>query len=97
MLFRSLSLAIAEPIDDPDDDTLWGHELVGATVIDQHGADHGVVISVLDNPASDLLELEDGQLVPLTFLVGYLPGQRIDVQIPDGLLEPKRPDDLKGA
>ena len=27
----------AEPIEDPDDDTLWVHDLVGAEVIDQHG------------------------------------------------------------
>lgn len=87
----------AEPIDDPDDDTLWVHELVGARVIDQRGVDHGTVTFVLDNPASDLLELEDGQLVPLTFLVGYVPGERIDVEVPDGLLEPKRSDDLKGV
>ena len=87
----------AEPIDDPDDYTLWVHELIGSRVIDQYGADHGTVASVLDNPASDLLELEDGQLVPLNFLVGYVPGERIDVEVPEGLLEPKRSDDLKGV
>ena len=62
--------------------------------IDQHGIDHGTVVSVLDNPASDLLELEDGQLVPLTFLVGLVPGQRVDVDVPAGLLE-SRPSDGK--
>ena len=83
----------AEPIDDPEDDTLWAHELVGARVIDQHGVDHGTVVSVLDNPASDLLELEDGQLVPLTFLVGLVPGRRVDVDVPAGLLESRPSDD----
>ena len=83
----------AEPIDDPEDDTLWVHELVGARVIDQHGFDHGTVVSVLDNPASDLLELEDGQLVPLTFLVGLVPGRRVDVDVPAGLLESRPSDD----
>ena len=83
----------AEPIDDPDDDTLWVHELVGARVVDQHGVDHGTVAAVLDNPASDLLELEDGQLVPLTFLVGHVPGRRIEVNVPAGLLESRPSDD----
>ena len=83
----------AEPINDSDDDTLWVHELVGARVVDQHGVDHGLVAAVLNNPASDLLELEDGQLIPLTFLVGYLPGQRIDVDVPVGLLESRPSDD----
>ena len=82
----------AEPINDSDDDTLWVHELVGARVVDQHGVDHGLVAAVLNNPASDLLELEDGHLIPLTFLVGHLPGQRIDVDVPVGLLE-SRPSD----
>ena len=83
----------AEAIDDPDDDTLWVHELVGARVVDQHGTDHGVVASILNNPASDLLELEDGQLVPLTFLVSLVPGRRIDVDVPSGLLESKSSND----
>ena len=83
----------SEPIDDPEDDTLWVHELVGARVIDQHGVDHGAVVSVLDNPASDLLELEDGQLVPVTFLVDHVPGRRIEVEVPVGLLEPRPSDD----
>ena len=36
------------------------------TVVDQHGTNHGPVVSMVANPASDLLELEDGRLVPLT-------------------------------
>ena len=77
---------------DADDETLWVHELVGATVVDQHGAEHGTVIALIDNPASDLLELDDGRLVPLAFLVGFEPGIRIDVEVPAGLLD----DDFVG-
>ena len=82
----------APPILDADDETLWAHELVGATVVDQHGAEHGTVIALIDNPASDLLELDDGRLVPLAFLVGFEPGIRIDVEVPAGLLD----DDFVG-
>ena len=73
----------AEPLDDPD--ALWVHELIGATVVDQHGTEHGPVTSVEVNPASDLLVLEGGGLVPLTFVVDHVDG-RITVDIPDGLL-----------
>ena len=61
------------------------HDLIGATVVDQHGTEHGPVTSVEVNPASDLLVLEGGGLVPLTFVVDHVDG-RITVDIPDGLL-----------
>ncbi len=74
----------AEPLDDPD--ALWVHELIGAVVVDQHGTAHGTVTSVELNPASDLLVLDDGGLVPLTFVVGQAEG-RIEVEVPAGLLD----------
>jgi 16S rRNA processing protein RimM len=74
----------AEPIDDPD--ALWVHELIGSVVVDQHGTEHGPVTSIEVNPASDLLVLQDGGLVPLTFVVDQADG-RIHVDVPDGLLD----------
>jgi 16S rRNA processing protein RimM len=74
----------AEPLDDPD--VLWVHELIGSVVVDQHGTGHGTVTSVELNPASDLLVLEGGGLVPLTFVVEQGDG-RITVDVPDGLLD----------
>ena len=84
--WRSVVLS-AHPIVDPDDDTLWLHELVGATVEDQHGTLHGTVVALLDNPASDLLELADGRLIPLVFVVDHEPGVSIRVDVPPGLLD----------
>ena len=84
--WRGVALS-APPIDDPDDDTLWIHQLMGSVVVDQHGVEHGVVTGVLENPASDLLELDDGRLVPLVFLTAFEPGVRIDVDVPVGLLD----------
>ncbi len=72
----------AEPI---KDETVWVHELVGAEVIDQKGINRGLVTSVVHNPASDLLELEDGNLVPLNFLTSYKAGETIFVNTPEGL------------
>jgi 16S rRNA processing protein RimM len=74
---------LAEPVDDPD--ALWVHELIGAEVVTPDGRTWGRVASVLDAPASDLLELDDGSLVPVVFVVDHRPGQVV-VDPPEGLL-----------
>ncbi len=75
----------AAPLDDPD--ALWIHELIGAEVEDVTGRVLGTVESVQANPASDLLVLDGGALIPLRFVVGNEPGQRVTVDVPDGLLD----------
>lgn len=75
----------AAPLEDPDE--LWVHELIGAEVVDQHDVRRGVVVNVVQNPASDLLELDSGALVPTTFVAGLEPGERIAVDVPDGIFE----------
>jgi 16S rRNA processing protein RimM len=57
----------AEPLD--ADDVLWIHELIGRRVVELDGTERGVVESVQSNPASDLLVLDTGALVPLAFVV----------------------------
>ncbi|HEY6427168.1 MAG TPA: ribosome maturation factor RimM, partial [Acidimicrobiales bacterium] len=58
----------AEPVEVPG--TLWVHELVGALVLDvASGAELGRVSAVEANPASDLLVLESGVLIPARFVV----------------------------
>lgn len=74
----------AEPIDDPE--TLWVHELIGARVVEIDGTDRGIVESVQENPASDLLVLESGALVPLTFVADFADGV-VTVDTPPGLFE----------
>ncbi len=69
-----------------DDDAWWVHELIGSAVLDTAGVHLGTVTAVLANPASDLLELDGGALVPLRFVVDRSPG-RIVVEVPDGLLD----------
>ena len=75
----------ADAIDDPD--ALWVHDLVGAEVATPDGREWGAVVSVLDNPADDLLELADGTLIPVRFVTDEsgLPA-RVVVDPPDGLL-----------
>ena len=62
-------------------------KLIGTRVVDQSGIDRGPVVGVLANPAGDILELAGGALVPLRFVVASVPGERIDVDVPDGLFE----------
>jgi 16S rRNA processing protein RimM len=74
----------AEPLDDPDE--LWVHDLVGADVVTVDGEEVGRCTGVLANPASDLLELSSGALVPVVFVVDRVPG-RVTIDPPDGLFD----------
>jgi 16S rRNA processing protein RimM len=75
----------AEPLDDPD--ALWVHDLVGSEVVTVEGDVAGTCVAVVANPASDLLELDGGALVPVVFVVDRTPG-RLVIDPPEGLLEP---------
>ena len=84
---RSVTL-FAEPLGDDDADALWVHELIGARVVDAEGVDRGQIEAVQENPASDVLVLDSGALVPLTFAVGWdVRGERLRVDVPTGLFE----------
>ena len=74
----------AEPIEDPD--AMWVHDLVGSVVVDQHGVTRGKVTAVEANPASDLLVLDSGALVPLTFVSTAIAGV-VNVDAPEGLFD----------
>ena len=74
----------AEPLDDPD--ALWVHELIGSEVVGVDGTAYGTVTSMEANPASDLLVLDGGGLVPLRFVVSSGEG-RVVIDPPAGLLD----------
>ncbi|MGH8917737.1 MAG: ribosome maturation factor RimM, partial [Actinomycetes bacterium] len=65
---------------------LWVHDLIGAAVSDPSGRALGRVRDVEANPASDLLVLDDGTLVPLRFVTAHAPG-RLTIDPPPGLLD----------
>lgn len=79
------------PIDDPE--ALWVHELIGAELVEPSGQPIGIVAAVEANPASDLLVLEDGRLIPLHFVTPEpeatrsRSGRRLVVDGPPGLLD----------
>jgi 16S rRNA processing protein RimM len=75
----------AEPIPTPPGE-LYVHDLIGAEVVDLAGDLMGRCVAVLANPAHDLLELDNGGLVPVVFIVRADPG-RVVVDAPEGLLD----------
>ena len=79
----------AEPLDDPD--VFWVHDLIGSVVVTVDGVRCGIVESVIDNPAADLLALDDGRLIPVVFIVDDPQSIRAErtvvIDPPDGLLD----------
>ena len=75
---------LAEPLADPG--ALWVHVLIGADVVDAAGTRRGTVVSVVANPASDLLELDTGGLVPVRFVTEHRDGT-VHVDTPAGLFD----------
>ncbi len=79
---RGIHLA-APPIG--DDGVLWADQLAGSVVIDLQGNEVGRVSALTVNPGGDLLELDDGRLIPLVFVVSN-DEARVVVDVPEGLL-----------
>jgi len=76
-----------EPLEQDDGDAeVWVHEVVGSELVDRAGRVLGRVAAVEANPASDLLVLESGHLVPMVFVVEATAG-RVVVDPPAGLLD----------
>ena len=88
------ALLSADPLE--EEGALWVHELVGAVVTDPQGRSYAPVVALEANPASDLLVLEDGGLVPLRFVVESSPG-RVVIDPPVGLVEPRERGGAEGA
>jgi 16S rRNA processing protein RimM len=78
----------ALPADDAgaDDDALWVHDLIGSRVVDVEGVERGICVAVIDNPAHDILELDTGALVPVTFVVSCQDGMTT-IDPPEGLFD----------
>jgi 16S rRNA processing protein RimM len=87
---RNAAEALGHPVlratPPPADGTLWVHELVGSEVVELDGTSRGLVTDVQANPASDLLVLDSGALVPLRFVVESR-DRRIRIDPPPGLFD----------
>ncbi len=73
----------AEPLDDPE--ALWVHDLIGSAVMEGEVL-RGRCVAVVANPAHDLLELDTGALVPVTFVVSAADGV-VSIDAPEGLFD----------
>ncbi|HET8990530.1 MAG TPA: hypothetical protein VFN59_05480 [Acidimicrobiales bacterium] len=74
----------AERLEDPS--VIWVDQLFGAEVVER-GVVRGRVVAVEANPASDLLVLDTGALVPLAFVRAVEANERVTVEAPEGLFE----------
>jgi 16S rRNA processing protein RimM len=74
----------AEPIDDPN--VVWVHEIIGQEVRETDGTSRGRCVSVIDNPAHPIMELEGGWLVPTVFIVSH-EDDHLVVDVPEGLFD----------
>ena len=75
----------AEALEDPE--AIWVHELIGSSVVEEGtGVERGRVVSVLANPAHEILELDSGALVPIVFVRSCEDGVTV-VAVPEGLFE----------
>jgi 16S rRNA processing protein RimM len=75
---------LAAPLDDPAQ--MWVHLLIGSRVVETSGVERGTCVAVVANPAHDLLELADGALVPVTFVVSCRDGVTV-IDPPEGLFD----------
>ena len=80
------SILVAEPLVEDGDDALWVHDLIGSRVVDRQGVDRGTCVAVIDNPAHDILELDSGALVPVTFVI-TCSGGVTTIDPPQGLFD----------
>jgi 16S rRNA processing protein RimM len=75
----------APALDDPDE--LWVHLLIGAPVVTVDGDAVGVIEAIEANPASDMLVLDSGSLVPAVFIVEQRDDKTVVIDPPEGLFE----------
>ena len=74
----------AEPVNDPE--ALWVHDLLRSRVVEVDGTARGRCVAVVANPAHDLLELDSGALVPITFVLTCIDGVTT-IDPPPGLFD----------
>jgi 16S rRNA processing protein RimM len=82
---RGAELTAPPLADEGDEDVLWVDDLIGLGLEDG-GIGRGRVTAVQQNPASDLLVLDSGVLVPSRFVVEVVDGVVV-TECPDGLFE----------
>lgn len=65
------------------DGEFFVHDCIDKTIVDQDGVEHGVVVRITPNAASDLLETDRGDLIPFQFITSI--DDVVHVDVPEGL------------
>ena len=82
------TLLFGDPFGELPDGELWVHELIGSACVTPDGTARGLISTVLENPAHDILLLDTGALVPMVFVVDHDRDTRVvTVDPPSGLFE----------
>jgi 16S rRNA processing protein RimM len=85
---RGAVLSAPATADPNDPEALFVHQLIGGEVRTAGGRSRGRVVAVQDNPAADLLVLDSGDLVPLTFVDRVGDGVvHLAADVPEGLFD----------
>jgi 16S rRNA processing protein RimM len=79
-------IVTGDPLGDLPEGEMWVHELIGAEVHEVSGEVIGRVVAVEDNPAHEILVLDNNKLVPIVFVTEQNDGV-IVVDLPEGLLD----------
>lgn len=81
-------LLFAPPLDQDelDEGEFFVHDCVGKNLVDQDGNSRGVAKKFIPNAASDLLENDEGILIPFRFIV-QVDDQNVYLDVPEGLFE----------
>ena len=82
-------LLFGAPMGPLPDGELWVHELVGSSCRNAaDGGQLGMVVTVQQNPAHDMIVLDTGLLIPMVFVKDLdAAAKTVTVELPDGLLE----------
>ncbi len=82
------AIVYGEPLDQDllEEGEFFVHDCVGKTLIDQDGASRGKAVKYIPNAASDLLETDDGVLIPFRF-ISRVDENNVYLDAPEGLFD----------
>ncbi|HMS24809.1 MAG TPA: ribosome maturation factor RimM [Acidimicrobiia bacterium] len=69
-----------------DDGEFFVHDCIGKKIVDQEGREHGIAEKYIPSAASDLLESDEGILIPFRFIT-RVDDDIVYVDAPEGLFD----------
>lgn len=72
--------------EDLEEGEFFVHDCLGKNLVDQDGNSRGKAVKFIPNAASDLIENDDGFLIPFRFIV-QIDNENVYLDVPEGLFE----------